>query len=214
MAIILPFNFPPSPQIIEQALACVQDGGVLAVPTDSFYALAVGIFQPAALEQLLTIKGGRDHKPFPVLIGDPSQLDQLVDEVPELAKKLMQQFWPGLLTLVLKAQAHLSSVLTSEHGTVGVRQPNHSPLCNLLIRTGPLTGTSANRMGQAPAITAEDVQRHLGDDIDLILDGGPTPGGQPSTVLQVESELRLLRQGAISLAAIQNVVGNGLWTNP
>jgi len=207
MASVLPFNSPPSPHIIEQALACVQSGGVLAVPTDSFYALAVGIYQPAALEQLLAIKGDRDHKPFPVLIGDPSQLDQLVDEVPELVKKLRQKFWPGLLTLVLKAQANLPPVLTSEQGAVGVRQPNHSQLCNLLICTGPLTGTSANRMGQAPAITAEDVQRHLGDDIDLILDGGQTAGGLPSTVLQVEPELRIIRQGAIPRSAIHEVLG-------
>jgi len=207
MAVILPFNFPPSPKIIEQALACVQSGGVLAVPTDSFYALAVGIFQPAALEQLLEIKGDRDHKPFPVLIGDPSQLDQLVDEVPELAKKLIQQFWPGLLTLVLKAKRSVSPVLMSESGTIGVRQPNYSQLCNLLICTGPLTGTSANRMGQSPAITAEDVQRHLGDEVALILDGGPTAGGQPSTVLQVEPELRIIRQGAISRSAIHEVLG-------
>jgi L-threonylcarbamoyladenylate synthase len=206
MALILPFNFPPSPQIIEQALACVQAGGVLAVPTDSFYALAVGIFQPAVLEQLLAIKGDRAHKPFPVLIGDPSQIDQLVDEVPELAKKLRQQFWPGLLTLVLKAQVHLPPVLISEHGTVAVRQPNHSQLCNLLIRTGPLTGTSANRTGQAPAITAEDVQRHLGDDIDLILDGGQTPGGQPSTVFQIQPELRIIRQGAISRQTLEQAL--------
>ena len=207
MAIILPFNVPPSPQIIEQALACVQAGGVIAVPTDSFYALAVGIFQPAALEQLLAIKGDRAHKPFPVLIGDPSQLDQLVDEVPELAKKLRRKFWPGLLTLVLKAKANLPPVLTSEQGTVGVRQPNYSQLCNLLICTGPLTGTSANRMGQSPAITAEDVHRHLGDEVALILDGGPTAGGQPSTVLQVEPELRIIRQGAISRSAIHEVLG-------
>jgi len=210
MAIILPFNVPASPQIIEQAVACVQAGGVLAVPTDSFYALAVGIFQPAALEQLLAIKGDRAHKPFPVLIGDPSQLDQLVDEVPEVAKKLRQQFWPGLLTLLFKAQAHLPPVLISEHGTVGVRQPNHSQLCNLLIRTGPLTGTSANRTGQAPAITAEDVQRYLGDDIDLILDGGQTPGGQPSTVFQIQPELRIIRQGAISRQTLEQALKLGL----
>ena len=206
MAIILPFNFPPSPQIIEQALACVQAGGVLAVPTDSFYALAVGIFQPAALEQLLAIKGDRAHKPFPVLIGDPSQLDQLVDEVPEVAKKLRQQFWPGLLTLLFKAQAHLPPVLISENGSVGVRQPNHSQLCNLLIRTGPLTGTSANRTGQDPAVTAEEVQHELGVNIDLILDGGQTSGGQPSTVFQIQPELRIIRQGAISLSAIYEVL--------
>jgi len=206
MAVILPFNFPPSPKIIEQALACVQSGGVLAVPTDSFYALAVGIFQPAALEQLLAIKGDRAHKPFPVLIGDPSQLDQLVDEVPEVANKLMKQFWPGLLTLVLKAQVPLPPVLISEQGTVGVRQPNYNQLCNLLIRTGPLTGTSANRTGQAPAVTAEDVQRDLGTNIDLILDGGQTSGGQPSTIFQIQPEIRVIRQGAISLSAIYKVL--------
>jgi L-threonylcarbamoyladenylate synthase len=206
MAVILPFNFPPSPKITEQALACVQSGGVLAVPTDSFYALAVGIFQPAALEQLLAIKGDRAHKPFPVLIGDPSQLDQLVDEVPEVANKLMKQFWPGLLTLVLNAQANLSPGLTSEQGAVGVRQPNYNQLCNLLIRTGPLTGTSANRTGQAPAVTAEDVQRDLGTNIDLILDGGQTSGGQPSTIFQIQPEIRIIRQGAISLSAIYKVL--------
>ncbi|MEC4680575.1 MAG: L-threonylcarbamoyladenylate synthase [Nitrospirota bacterium] len=210
MATVLPFNSPPSPHTIEQAVACVQEGGVLAVPTDSYYALAVGIFQPAALEQLRVIKGNRDRKPFPVLIGDPSQLDQLVDHVPEIATKLMQQFWPGLLTVVLKAKPHVSPVLMSESGTIGVRQPNHSLLCNLLMHTGPLTGTSANRTGQAPAMTVENVQHQLGADIDLILDGGPTPGGQPSTVLQVEPELRLLRQGEIPLSAIQNVLGNGI----
>ena len=134
MAIILPFNFPPSPQIIEQALACIQAGGVLAVPTDSFYALAVGIFQPAALERVLAIKGNREHKPFPVLIGDPSQLNPLVNEVPESAKKLIQQFWPGLLTLVLKAKPDMASVLMSESGTIGVRQPNDSRVLATFIK--------------------------------------------------------------------------------
>ncbi len=208
MATVLPFNSPPSPHIIEQMVACVQGGGVLAVPTDSYYALAVGAFQQVALERLLGIKADRDHKPFPVLIGDISQLDQLVDEVPEIGRKLIQKFWPGLLTLVLKAKAHVSPVLMSELGAIGVRQPNHSLLCNLLIHTGSLTGTSANRTGQVPAMTAENVQHQLGSEIDLILDGGPTSGGQPSTVLQVEPELRLLRQGKIPLSAIQNVLGN------
>jgi len=207
MALILPFNFPPSPQIIEQAVVCIQAGGVMSVPTDSYYALAVGAFQPTALEQLRAIKGHRDHKPFPVLIGDLSQLDQLVDDVPEIAQKLMQQFWPGLLTLVLKAKPHESPVLMSESGTIGVRQPNDSRICELLKQTGPLTGTSANRTGQAPAQSAEKVIQQLGSQIDLILDGGSTPGGLASTVLQVEPELRILRQGAIPTHALQQAVG-------
>ena len=210
MATVLSFHSPLSLHIIEQVVVCVQAGGVLALPTDSYYALAVGVFQPVALERLLCIKADRDHKPFPVLIGDISQLDQLVDEVPDIARTLIQKFWPGLLTLVLKAKPHVSPVCMSESGTIGVRQPNHSLLCNLLIHTGPLTGTSANRTGKAPAITAEIVQHQLGADIDLVLDGGPTPGGQPSTVLQVEPELCLLRQGEIPLSVIQNVLENGI----
>jgi L-threonylcarbamoyladenylate synthase len=210
MAIVLPFHSSPSLETIEQAVACIQAGGVLAVPTDSYYALAVGIYQPAALERLLSIKAHRNHKTFPVLVGEISQLNQLVDNVPEIAIKLIQQFWPGLLTLVLKAKPHVSSVIISEQGTIGVRQPNHSLLCYLLIHTGPLTGTSANRTGRAPAMTAENVQAQLGADIDVILDGGPTFGGQPSTVLQVEPELRLFRQGKISLVAIQDILGKGI----
>jgi L-threonylcarbamoyladenylate synthase len=210
MASVLPFHSPPSLHVIKKALACIQAGGVLAVPTDSYYALAVGAFQPGALERLLGIKADRKHKPFPVLISDISQVDQLVVNVPEIAKKLIQQFWPGLLTLVLKANPHLSPVIISEQGTIGVRQPNDSRLRELLKQTGPLTGTSANRTGQSPAQSAEDVIEQLGSKIDLILDGGPTPGGQPSTVVQVEPDLRILRQGAISMVAIQDVLENGL----
>lgn len=207
MATILPFHASLSQDIIQQAVACVQAGGVLAIPTDSYYALAVGVFQPAALERLRSIKNNREHKPFPVLIGDPSQLNQLVDEVPEIAKKLMQNFWPGLLTLVLKANPHLSPVIISEQGTIGVRQPNDSRVCELLKQTGPLTGTSANRTGHPPLKTVEDVMQYIGSEIDLILDGGFTPGGQPSTVLQVEPELHIIRQGAIPNSVLYQILG-------
>jgi len=206
MPTILPFHSPPSSHTIEQAVACIQAGGVLAVPTDSFYALAVGVFQPAALKRLLAIKGDRDHKPFPVLISDPSQLDQVADDPPELAEKLMQQFWPGLLTLLLKAKPYILPVLKGEAGTIGVRQPDDSRVCELLNQTGPLTGTSANRTGQSPAQSVEEVIQQLGSEIDLILDGGPTPGGQASTVLQVEPDLRILRQGAISQQTLEQAL--------
>jgi L-threonylcarbamoyladenylate synthase len=206
VATVLHLNSPPSPQLLHQVIQCLQKGGVVAVPTDSFYGLAVSPFNQVALEQLMHIKGERSHKPFPVLIGDPSQLDQLVKQVPQIAQKLMQQFWPGLLTLVLNAQPHLSPVLTGENGTIGVRQPNDARLCELLKQTGPVTGTSANRTGQPPAQTVEDLLQQFGSEIDLILDGGPTPGGQPSTVLQVEPNLRIIRQGAISRVQLQQIL--------
>lgn len=175
------------------------------MPTDSFYGLAVSPFNQVALERLMHIKGERSHKPFPLLIGDLSQLDRLVKQVPPIARTLMQQFWPGLLTLALKAQAHLSPLVTGDNGTIGVRQPNDARLCELLKHTGPVTGTSANRTGEKPAQTAKEVLRQLGSEIDLILDGGSTPGGQPSTVLQVEPEPRIIRHGAISRDRIEQI---------
>ena len=208
MAETLSLQVPPSPQVIEQAVACIQGGGVLAIPTDSFYALAVGVFQPAALKRLRAIKGDRDHKPFPVLICDPSQLDLIADDPPEIAEKLMHQFWPGLLTLLLKAKPYMLPLLKGEGGTIGVRQPDESRVCEVLKQTGPLTGTSANRAGRPPAQSVEAVMQQLESDIDLVLDGGTTPGDQPSTVLQVEPELRILRQGAIVPSAIQEFLGN------
>lgn len=206
MASVLPFHAPVSPHIIEQAVACVQAGGVLAIPTDSFYALAAGAFHQSALERLLTIKGGREGSPFPVLVGDVSQVEPLTEGIPDVAWKLMQEFWPGLLTLVLPARSTLSLILTGGQSTIGVRQPNDSRVCELLKHTGPLTGTSANRTGHSPAQSADEVIQHLGSDIDLILDGGPTPGGQPSTVLQVVPEIRIFREGAISRVNLQEVL--------
>ncbi len=206
MAIILPFSNPPAPEALKQAIACIQDGGVVAIPTDSFYALAVGAFNPGALRRVQAIKGQRDHNPFPVLVSDPEDLDQVVAEVPPIAEKLMQQFWPGLLTLVLKAKPYVLPVLKNQSGYIGVRQPNNPQICKFLEQAGPLTGTSANHAGQSPAQSAEVVLQLLGSEVDLILDGGETPGGEPSTVIELEPELRILRQGAISQEALEKAL--------
>lgn len=176
------------------------------MPTDSFYALAVSPFNKMALERLMHIKGERSHKPFPVLVGDTSQLIRLTEDIPDVARTLMEEFWPGLLTLVLQARSTLSPILTGGQGTIGVRQPNDPRVCELLTHTGPVTGTSANRTGGTPPQTAEEILRQLGFEIDLILAGGSTPGGQPSTVLQVVPEARILREGAISRLKLQEVL--------
>ncbi len=178
----------------------------MAVPTDSFYALAVSPFNQIALERLMHMKGERGHKPFPVLVGDSSQLDQLTEDIPDVARTLMEAFWPGLLTLVLQARSTLSPILTGGQGTIGVRQPNDLRVCELLKHIGSLTGTSANRSGQPPAQSAGDVTEQLGSVVDLIVDGGLAPGGRPSTVLQIEPELRIIRQGAISRGRLQQVL--------
>jgi len=206
VATILQLSSTPSPQLIQQVAQCLQEGGVVAVPTDSFYALAVSPFNKMALERLMHIKGERSHKPFPVLVGDTSQLIRLTEDIPDVARTLMEEFWPGLLTLVLQARSTLSPILTGGQGTIGVRQPNDPRVCELLTHTGPVTGTSANRTGGTPPQTAEEILRQLGFEIDLILAGGSTPGGQPSTVLQVVPEARILREGAISRLKLQEVL--------
>ncbi|MFZ1748516.1 MAG: L-threonylcarbamoyladenylate synthase [Nitrospirales bacterium] len=206
MATVLRLNSLPSPQLIQQVTQCLQGGGVLAVPTDSFYALSVSPFNEMALERLMQIKGERSHKPFPVLVGDPSQLNQLTEDISDVARTLMEEFWPGLLTLILQARSTLSPILTGGQGTIGVRQPNDPRVCELMMHTGPLTGTSANRTGQPPAQTAGDVMQQLGSVVDVIVDGGPTPGGQPSTVLQILPKPCILRQGAISRDQLQQIL--------
>ncbi|WNM62010.1 L-threonylcarbamoyladenylate synthase [Candidatus Nitrospira neomarina] len=206
MATVLQLNSPPQPQLIHQVAQCLQEGGVVAVPTDSFYALSVSPFNEMALKRLMDIKGERSHKPFPVLVGDPSQLDWLTEVIPDVARTLMKEFWPGLLTLILQARPTLSPILTGGQGTIGVRQPNDPRVCELMTHIGPLTGTSANRSGQPPAQSAGDVMEHLGAVVDVVVDGGPAPGGQPSTVLQILPELCILRQGAISRLKLQEVL--------
>ncbi len=206
MATVLQLNSTPSPQLIHHVAQCLQEGGVVAVPTDSFYALAVSPFNQIALERLIHLKGERSHKPFPVLIGDQTQLLRLTEVIPDVARKLIAEFWPGLLTLVLQARSTLSPILTGGLGTIGVRQPNDLRVCELLKHTGPLTGTSANRTGQPPGQSAAEVIQQLGSAVDLIVDGGPTPGGQPSTVLQLVGEIRILRQGAISRDRLQHIL--------
>ena len=206
MAKILPFSASPAPEVLKEAIACIQDGGVVAIPTDSFYALAAGAFNPGALRRVQAIKGPRDHNPFPVLVSDTEDLDQVVAEIPSIAEKFIQEFWPGLLTLVLKAKPYVLPVLKNQSGSLGVRQPNNPQTCKLLEQTGPLTGTSANHAGNSPAQSAEVVLQLLGSEIDLILDGGETPGGEPSTVIELEPELRILRLGAISQEALEKAL--------
>lgn len=207
MATVLSFTAAPSTSLIQSAGQCLKQGGILAVPTDSFYALAADPFNQAALEHLVAIKRERNHKPFPVLIGEVPQMNQFVSNVPAVAWDLIQTFWPGLLTLVFPCHRDLPEILTGKSGTVGIRQPGDPRLCQLLSQLGPMTGTSANRAGLVPLTTALEVQQEMGSEIDLILDGGPAPGGSPSTVLQLGGEIRLLREGAFSLTTLQQALG-------
>ena len=176
--------------------------GVIALPTESFYGLAVAPFDEQALAKLWQIKGRSQGKPILVLIGDRSQLEPFVRSVPRAADVLMNAFWPGPLTIVFAAASGLSNALTAGTGSVGIRLSAWQPLIDLLRRVGPVTGTSANREGMPAPKTAEEVQYNLGDAVDLIIDAGPTPGGPPSTVIDVRGPIRIIRNGSIDRAII------------
>jgi L-threonylcarbamoyladenylate synthase len=178
------------------------ESGLIALPTESFYGLAVAPFDEQALAKLWQIKGRSQGKPILVLIGDRSQLEPFVRSVPRAADVLMNAFWPGPLTIVFAAASGLSNAVTAGTGSVGIRLSAWQPLIDLLRRVGPVTGTSANREGMPAPKTAEEVQYNLGDAVDLIIDAGPTPGGPPSTVIDVRGPIRIIRNGSIDRAII------------
>ena len=190
-----------------EAQRVLSAGGVMAVPTETFYALAVNPFDESALARLFTLKARPPEKPVLVLIAGPEMLSRLALKVPEGAFRLMARFWPGPLTLILPARLDLPPLLTGGTGTIGLRQPRQDLVCRLMAALGlPLTGTSANRSGQEPLATAALVARELGGEVDLILDAGPCPGGLPSSIVDVTvSPPRLVRAGAIATSAIQEL---------
>jgi L-threonylcarbamoyladenylate synthase len=192
--------------LAQHAGAVIARAGVVAIPTETYYGLGVNPFSHEAVDRLRAVKGREDGKPILVLLGSMTALSSLAEEVSSAASVLMEAFWPGPLTIVLPARSSLPTNLTAGTGRIGVRFSSCQPLCRLLERIGPLTGTSANRAGGPPALTAGAVQQALRDEVDLIIDAGPTPGGLPSTVVEVHDSLRIVREGAIGRLAIETAL--------
>lgn len=198
----------PSAHDYRRAVSFLAEGGIVALPTETFYGLAVDPFNERALEALFRLKGRERGKPFPVLIHHEGQLPALVQGVPDLYRPLMKAFWPGPLTLVFPAKAGLSSLLTGKDGGVGIRISPH-PVAERLgqLWGRPITATSANPSGLPAARTAEEVRRFFGDKVDFILDGGPTAGGKSSTVVSLHGNgLCLLRAGVIEFSRLTQVL--------
>ena len=194
---------------LREARDVVRGGGVIAFPTETFYGLGVDPFNVQAVRRLYDLKGRSPQtSPILVLIRSRDELQALVSEITPAAERLMQAYWPGPLTLVFRAAAAVPSVLTAGTGTIGVRLPAYPDVQRVLeVVGGPLTGTSANRSGQPPATTADEVERAFGTEIDLVVNGGPTPGGLPSTVVDTTvSPPRLIREGRVSQAALRVVL--------
>ena len=188
----------PDPAVIGEAAAALAAGGLVAFPTETFYGLGAAALNPAAAERIYRVKGRPDDSPLLVLV-DSVEMAETIADVPALARELMARHWPGPLTLVMAARACVPARVTARTATVGVRLSSH-PVATALVRGlgAPITAPSANPSGAAPPATAEAVVATLGAAVDVVLDGGPTPGGQPSTVLDVTvSPARVIRQGAV-----------------
>jgi L-threonylcarbamoyladenylate synthase len=196
---------------LREAALVVQRDGVIAFPTETFYGLGANPFAERAVRRVIALKGRPETAgPILVLIRSRADLDTLVAEITPTAERLMEACWPGPLTLVFRASAAVPASLTAGTGTIGLRLSAHPDVRRLLEALGgPLTGTSANRSGHPPATTADEVQRALGDGVDLILDGGATSGGLPSTVLDTTvMPPRILREGRIQKASLLSVLGS------
>ncbi|MDQ0743646.1 L-threonylcarbamoyladenylate synthase [Clavibacter sp. B3I6] len=197
------------------ARQAVGRGEVVVIPTDTVYGIAADAFNPDAVQRLLDAKGrGRDAPP-PVLIPGESTLDALADYVPDVVRRLVDEFWPGGLTVILVAQPSLVWDLGETRGTVALRMPANSFALELLAETGPLAVSSANRTGQPAAATAQDAAEQLGGSVDIFLDGG-SAGGSASTIVDASrvtaagGRVRIVREGAISRAQIQQLIGDQL----
>jgi len=199
---------PPDAQGIVRSAACIRTGGVVVYPTETVYGLGVDPHNEAALDRLFAIKGRDPGSPLIVLIRGELDLSALITEVPDRARRLASAFWPGPVTLILPASPHLPDRLTGGSATLAVRHSS-SPIAASLLDAlgGPLTSTSANRSGCPPARTASQARADLGDDVDLILDGGPSPGSLPTTVVDTTLDPpRVVREGPIENAELQRVL--------
>jgi len=190
------------------ATLAVQRGELIVFPTDTVYGVGADAFDPASVRRLLAAKGRGREMPPPVLVSAPGTLDALAVGVPSYARSLIEELWPGPLTLVCRQQPSLQWDLGDTRGTVAVRMPEHRVALDLLSRTGPLAVSSANRTGMAAATDADDAEAMLGESVAVILDDGKSPGPVPSTIVDATdpSTGHVLRKGAVTLERLNEIV--------
>ena len=190
---------PAAPNAIKWTADRLIAGGVVAFPTDTVYALAASLAHEEALQRIFSIKGRPPDRPLPVLLASAGALAKIALDLDPRVVTLLARYWPGPLTAVVPAREGMPEQALGPHRTVGARVPNHPLALELIERAGgAIAATSANRSGQPPARTGQEVIAQLGHDLDMILDGGPTPGGVPSTVVGFTGDaVSVLRDGAI-----------------
>ncbi|HEV7207309.1 MAG TPA: L-threonylcarbamoyladenylate synthase [Mycobacteriales bacterium] len=194
---------------IEEAATAVRSGQLVVVPTDTVYGVGADAFDPSAVNALLAAKGRGRDMPVPVLIGSWQTLDGIAASVSPTTRALVEAFWPGPLSLLLRHQPSLAWDLGDARGTVLVRMPLHPMALELLAITGPMAVSSANRSGQPAATTMVEARAQLGSAVAVYLDGGPTAGPVPSTIVDVSHPSeppRVLRLGGVTVERLREVV--------
>jgi L-threonylcarbamoyladenylate synthase len=195
----------PPVERLSDAVTALESGGVVALPTETFYGLAADAFDPVAMGRVNRLKRKPADAPVLLLLADAAQAEQVSDRLPDEFVPLAEKFWPGPLTLVVPAAPEVPEEVTGSRGTVAVRVPGLAlprRLAGILGR--PLSGPSANRTGEPPCSTAPCVARTFPEGLAVILDGGPSAGGAPSTILDLSGERpRVLREGLLPLSALR-----------
>jgi L-threonylcarbamoyladenylate synthase len=198
-----------SQDVPRQAVRTLLDGGLVAFPTDTYYALGAAALNADAVARVVAAKRRPPTEPLPVFVADMGQWRMVAADIPEVALRLAERFWPGPLTIVCRAAPHLPPPLLGGGETIGVRRPGVVLAVALCRALGmPVTGTSANSHGAAPPVTAIEVGMDLGGYVDVILDGGACPGGHPSTVIDVtRTPAVIIRAGGVGVDALREVTG-------
>jgi len=201
----------PTPQNLDRAAALLRGGGVVAFPTETVYGLGADAFDARAVARIFAIKARPEFDPLIVHVLDEAMLTRVASDVPAAARTLIERFWPGPLTLILRKNPALPELVTSGLPTVAVRMPAHPIARALLERTDrALAAPSANPFGRLSPTSAQHVDRMLGERVDLIVDGGPCEHGLESTIVAFGPEAVVLRPGAIPAGAIEAALGYAL----
>lgn len=203
----LPADHPQAPA---RTAEVIRAGGLVILPTDTVYGLAADLWQPEAVAALYAIKQRPPERAIPILLADVQDMALVAQNIPEMARQLAAAFWPGPLTIAIPKRPAVPEIVSSLP-TIGLRIPDHVT-ARAVIRAcgGALAVTSANLSGRPSALTADQAARDLGEAVTLVLDGGPCPGGVPSTVVDVsEGRLRIVRPGPLSEDALRRALRGG-----
>jgi L-threonylcarbamoyladenylate synthase len=193
-------------EAVKESVKTLKNGGIVAYPTESFYALGVNASNEPAVKKIYTLKKRTRKKAMPIIVGNEEMLKSLVKNIQPQAEKLMKKFWPGPLTLVFESKGYLPEILTGGTGKIAVRIPGKGFALDLVQTADlPITATSANYSGQQPARSSGEVIKYFKENIDLIIEDVQTPGGKPSTILDVTTmSIKVLREGSIRADQLLN----------